>query len=166
MRRLPLVLLTAVLAASAAPAAAAPPERFKLEPAGAFTLTGLCDFEVEIEDVRVHGNSIVFFDTDGVETRTILNGNFVSRLTNLETGKSLLLNISGQFTFTSNPDGSLTLTAHGRNLFFTGDPEPFLVFHGGRAVLRATFTEETFELVFVETSGTSTDMCAVLAGPA
>ena len=163
MRRVLLVLLTGALAVSASPAAGAPPERFKLEPAGAFTLPPVCEFDVEMEEIRVHGNSLSFFDKTGAETRSLLNGNFVSRLTNLETGKSLVLNISGQFTFTSNPDGTLTLTAHGRNLFFTDAPEPFLVFHGGRAVLTLTFTEESLELVFVETSGLSREMCAALS---
>jgi hypothetical protein len=166
MRHLLPVLVICVLSASAAPAAGAPPDRFKLEPSGSFTLPGLCDFDVEIEEVRVHGNSIVFFDQDGVETRSIVNGNFVARITNLDTGKSLLLNISGQFTFTSNPDGTLTLEAHGRNLFFTAEPEPFLVFRGGRAVLTITFTEESVELVFVEVSGMGFDVCEALAGTA
>jgi hypothetical protein len=38
---------------------------------------------------------------------------------------------------TPNPDGSLTVAAHGRNLIYTVDPEPFTVFHRGRAVLTA-----------------------------
>jgi hypothetical protein len=166
MRRLLLVLLTGIIGASVAPAAAAPPDRFKLDSGGTFTLPGFCDFDVEIDEVRVQGNSIDFFDNDGVPTRSILNGNFVSRITNLETEESLLLNISGQFIFTSNPDGTLTLTAHGRNLFYTTDPEPFVVFRGGLAVLTVTFTEESLELVFVDVSGMGFDVCEALAAPA
>ena len=57
MRRLLLILLTALLGSAAPLAAAAPPERVKLEPAE-FTIEGICDFDVEYSEVRVHGNSL------------------------------------------------------------------------------------------------------------
>jgi hypothetical protein len=50
---------------------------------------------------------------------------------------------------TPNPDGSLTVAAHGRNLFYTVDPEPFTVFHRGRAVLTASVSGE-WDVVLVE----------------
>jgi hypothetical protein len=165
MRRVLLVLLTALVGSGAVPAAAAPPERFKLEPSE-FTIEAICDFDVEYAEVRVHANSLVFFDAAGDVTKMIVSGNFVSTLTNAATGASLTLNISGQFFITPNLDGSLTLVAHGRNLFFTDAPEPFLVFHVGRAVLTVTFTEDTFGLVLNEVSGKGFDVCEALAGPA
>jgi hypothetical protein len=165
MRRVLFVLLTALLGSAAAPAAATPPERFKLEPIE-FTIEAICDFDVEYAEARVHGNNLVFFDAEGDVTKAIIAGNFVTTLTNAATGASLTLNISGQFFITPNPDGSQTLVAHGRNLFFTVAPEPFLVFHGGRAVLTITFTEDSVELVLNEVSGKGFDVCEALAGPA
>jgi hypothetical protein len=162
MRRFVLILLTALFAFAATPAAAVPPERSKLQPAE-FTIEAVCDFDVESSDVRVHGNEIVFFDREGNLTKAIIAGNFVVRLTNAETGSSLTLNISGQFFLTPNPDGSQTLVGHGRNLFFTVTPEPFFVFHVGRAALTVSFTEESVDLVFNEVRGKSNDVCDALA---
>jgi hypothetical protein len=163
MCRVRLALLSALLAAFVIPAGAEAPTHIKLEPLPAFTVTGACDFVVEFAEVRVHGNLLDFFDEAGNFTKEIIAGNFVVRVTNVETGASLTLNISGQFVYTPNPDGSLTLAAHGRNLLFTIDPEPFVVFHRGRAVLTATPTEGFLELVFIEVSGRSADICAALA---
>ena len=165
MRRLLLILLTAILGSAAPLAAAAPPERVKLEPAE-FTIEGICDFDVEYSEVRVHGNSLVFSGREGDFTKAITSGNFVATFTNATTGASRTLNISGQFLFTPNPDGSQTLAAHGRNVLFTVAPEPFMVFHVGRAVLNISFTDDSVEFVFEEVSGKSFDVCEALAGPA
>jgi hypothetical protein len=115
--------------------------------------------------VRVHGNLLDFLDKVGEFKKTIIAGNFVVKATNLETSKSLTLNISGQFVITPNPGNSLTFAAHGRNLFFTVEPEPFTVFTRGRAVLTATPSGELLALVFNELSGQSLDICQELAGP-
>jgi hypothetical protein len=95
----------------------------------------------------------------------LIAGHFLTKVTNLETGTSLLLNNSGQFVFTPNPDGSMTLDAHGRNVFFTVDPEPFVTFHRGRAVLTVTVSGELLALVFNELNGQSVDICRALAEP-
>jgi hypothetical protein len=102
-------------------------------------------------------------DKAGEFKRTIIAGNFVVKVTNLETGKSLALNISGQFIFTPNPDGSMTLSSHGQNLFFTVEPDSFVVFHRGRAVLNVTVSGELLALVFSELNGQSQDICQALA---
>lgn len=105
MRRVPLALFAALLAVSVPPAAAARPDHIKLEVTGSFTLTGACDFAVEIADLRVHANLLDFFDEAGDLTKEIIAGNFVTMVTNLETGASLTLNISGQFFVTPTPTG-------------------------------------------------------------
>jgi hypothetical protein len=126
MRRVTLALFAAlVVGATAAPASAAGPIRIKLEPSAQFIVTGACAFAFELVELRVHGNLLDFVDKAGEFRRTIIAGNFVIGVTNLQTEKSLTLNISGQFIMTPNPDNSLTLAAHGRNLFFTIEPEPF-----------------------------------------
>jgi hypothetical protein len=167
MRRVTVVLLAAFVAVFVTPTSAAGPIHIKLEPAAvSLVVTGACTFGVEFTDVRVHSNLLDFLDKAGEFKRTIIAGNFVVKATNRETGKSLTLNISGQFLITPNPDNSLTFNAHGRNLFFTVEPEPFVVFQRGRAVLTATVGGELLALVFNEVSGQSVDICQALAGPA
>jgi hypothetical protein len=114
-------------------------------------------------DVRVHGNVLDFLDKAGEFKRTIIAGNFVLKVTNLETDASLMLNISGQFIFTPNPDNSPTLAENGRNLFLTMDPRPFVVLHRGR-VLTETPSGDLLALVFNESNGRSVDICQTLAG--
>ena len=164
MRRLAFVLAAALVGATvvAAPASAAGPIHIKLEPNPSFVVTGACVFGVEFSDLRVNGNLLDFVDRAGEFKRTIIAGNFVVGVTNLDTAKSLTLNISGQFMFTPNPDGSVRLAAHGRNLFFTVDPEPFTVFHRGRALLTAAPSGDLLALVFEELNGRSLDICQAL----
>lgn len=166
MRRVTVVLLAAFVGACVAPASAAGPLHVKLEPAASLVVTGACSFGTEFTDVRVHGNLLDFLNKSGEFKKTIIAGNFVLQVTNLETGKSLTLNISGQFLITPNADNSLTFNAHGRNLFITVEPDPFVVFHRGRAAVSATVGGELLALVFNEASGQSVDICEALAGPA
>ena len=163
MRRLAFVLVAALVGASVAPASAAGPVHIKLEPNARFVVAGACVFGFELTELRVHGNLLDFVDRAGEFKRTIIAGNFVVGVTNLDTAKSLTLNISGQFFMTPNADGSLTIAAHGRNLFFTVDPEPFTVLHRGRAVLTATPSGDLLALVFEEVNGRSVDICQALA---
>ena len=166
MRRVTVVLLAAFVGVSVTPTSAAGPIHIKLQPNPSFVFTGACTFGVEFTEVRVHGNLLDFLDKAGEFKKTIIAGNFVVKATNIETDKSLTLNISGQFVITPNPDNSLTFAAHGRNLFITVDPEPFAVFTRGRAVLTATPSGEFLAFVFNELSGQSIDICQALAGPA
>jgi hypothetical protein len=162
MRRLTFVVAAALVCAIAAPVSAAGPIHVKLEPNPSFVVTGACVFAYELTELRVHGNLLDFVDNAGQFRKTIIAGNFVVKVTNLETDNAITLNISGQFIFTPNPDGSLRLAAHGRNLFFTIDPEPFTVFHRGRAVLTVTPSGDMLGLVFNEVSGQSLDICQAL----
>ncbi len=162
--RLLIGVFLAVLGASAVPMEAARPLHVKLEPSGTSTVVGgACVFGVEFTEMIVHGNLLEFLDKAGEFKKTIIAGNFVTKVTNLDTDKALTLNISGQFVFTPNPDGSMTIAAHGRNLFFTVEPEPFVVFHRGRAVLTVTASGDLLALVFNELNGQSADICDALA---
>ena len=163
MRLLTAVIFVALAGAWPRPVLAAGPTHVRLEPNPSFIVTGACTFAVEYLDLQVHGNLLDFVDKAGQFRKTIIAGNFVVKATNLETDASLALNISGQFVFTPNPDNSLTIAAHGRNLFFTIDPEPFTVFQRGRAVLTATPSGELLALVITDLNGQSTDICQSLA---
>ena len=60
--------------------------------------------------------------------------------------------------------GSVQEDDHRRELRGEGHPEPFTVFHRGRAVLTATPSGDMLALVFDELNGRSVDICQALAG--
>ena len=138
---------------SAAPVAAVKPEHSRLSPAE-FLIEGSCDFGVFYDEVRVSGKQTVFFDADGNVTKVIVRGNWVVELTNIETDRSIRLNVSGQFFFTDD-----RLTAHGRNLLWTSFPEPFMVLTVGNFTL-----DRSNGLEIARARGRIVNMCARLAG--
>jgi hypothetical protein len=164
MRRFTLALLTAFVSAPIASATAAQPTHVQLQPVS-FVLTGACEFSVDLTDLRLHARLMDFVDKTGEFKRAIAAGDEVVKVTNLQTGKSIVLNISGQYVLTPNSDGSLTLTAHGRFLFVTVEPEPFVESTRGRAVLNATVSGEMLALVMETLNGQSVDICQALSAP-
>ena len=100
MRRMTAVIFAALIGASGAPASASEPTHVRLEPNPSFVVTGACTFAVEFLDLRVHGNLLDFVDKAGEFKKTIIAGDFVVKVTNVDTERSLALNISGQFVFT------------------------------------------------------------------
>jgi hypothetical protein len=167
MRRILLLLSTVLVVLVSAglvadPAPAARPEKIRLEPSQ-FTIEGICGFPVELHDLVVRANIMLFFNRHGELSKIIIAGHYSTKLTNAETGTAITLNLSGQFIQRPNPDGSFTLFAHGRNLFFTLAPEPFMIFRGGRVVATLTFSEEAgLEIVINKVSGRGFDVCEVL----
>lgn len=106
------------------------------------------------------------FHTDGTEILRI-TGKLIQSFTNENTGKSVVVNVSGPGTITLPPDGSFIEDAHG-NGAFPFDPsdqasigEPGLVFYSGHMVITypPTGPAQSFTL-----SGTQTNGCALL-GP-
>lgn len=168
MRRSIGVLLMAVslALALAAPASALKPFRFQPGPNPDIRLEGVCDFPVLGQDVV---NKLVitdFFDQDGNLVRETGHGRIVERVTNLETGKSIVKNISGPGTFTFDESGA-TLVATGNWLFgfrpgeIAGTTEGLLWFTSGRFVWRLNFADETWTLL--SHTGTIQDICPLLA---
>jgi hypothetical protein len=80
-----------------------PAEDFSI-PAGV-----VCNFEVFVHFVTNNQYSIDFFDADGTPTRTITQGHLVMEITNLDTGTSVIRNVSGPGTKT-HPDEVLVAT--------------------------------------------------------
>jgi hypothetical protein len=140
-----------VLLLSVAPAAAARPEHTRLEPQ-AFTIVGSCPFDVDYEETRVSGHATTFFDRNGEPTKTLIRGNWIVRLTNVDTGETMSLNISGQFFVRGE------FKVHGRNLLFHFAPVPILVLSIGNTVL-----DVTNGLEIVSNHGRLIDICAALA---
>lgn len=155
-------MMAVALGFGTVPAAADPPDRTDVFPAGI-----ACDFELHVE---VRGFFQVFkdfLDKDGNVVRVLLAGKG-SDLTfiNADTGASLALKANGAAQhITLNPDGSSTWAVTGHNvliLFPTDVPAgPSTTLHVGRVVFDAT---ANFDFDVLEVSGRTTDICAALSG--
>lgn len=157
------VVAAALILAAAAPASADKPLREPF-PAGDITISGSCDFDVFAHTVEDKAVSKTYFDDDGNPTRQIINGRLVVELTNLETGKSIVYNVSGPGFITFFEDGSLDVVLGGRSLlfFFPGEVEdlPLLFVNSGQVTLHL---DPEGNIVGVEQVGEVEDVCAALA---
>jgi hypothetical protein len=164
--RLALLPLAALaLLAFASTAAAEKPVRFPL-PAGPFDLPAdICGFVVH-EDVLANNEYGKIF----ANGTFAINGTFKLRLTNPDKPTNTLdVNISGPGALIPNPDGTTSLRAEGRSLFFffpgqlgPGSPGALILTTG----LVTELFDETGNVVpgsFSHTGGTETDVCAALA---
>jgi hypothetical protein len=97
-------------------------------------------------------NSFVFSDGDFFGA-----GPFVGTATNLDTGKTVKINLSGSFSFVQHGDGTVTVTSNGSVL-----STRFGTIFSGHSVIQldanGNVTSRTFD-------GTEEDLCAELAGP-
>jgi hypothetical protein len=85
------------------------------------------------------------------------SGPFVGTATNLDTGKTVKINVSGSFSVVQHSDGTVTITSHGAvlsSLFGT-------IIHG-RTVIQL---DANGDVISSTTDGTVEDLCAELAGP-
>ena len=156
MKRLIFVICLAVAAALLVPsvAAADQPIREGL-PAEDFTIQGSCAFDVDLQ-VLVNNEFITTF-SDG---RQLITGALKVRLTNVETGKSIDLNISGPGFITPHEDGSVTFQLSGRSLVFDLG---LLELTSGPAILEIDPSGTVVS--YTKTSAATVDLCAVLADP-
>jgi hypothetical protein len=156
MKRLVLMLGLALAAALLVPsvAAADQPIREGL-PAEDFTIEGSCTFDVDVQILA--NNELITTFSDG---RQLITGALFVRLTNVETGKSIDLNISGPGFITPHEDGSVTFELSGRSLVFDVG---FLQLTSGPVILEI---DENGDVVsYTYTSAATVDLCAVLADP-
>jgi hypothetical protein len=162
MLALPLISLLFVLLPASA-ASADEPLREPL-PAEDFTIAGSCDFDVFLHVVENKEFITTYFDDDGSPTRQIITGQLVVELTNLETGESIVYNISGPVFVTFSEDGSFDVVLGGRSLLFfvPGDVEdlPLLFVNSGQVTLHIGSEGNTLG---VEQVGDVEDVCAALA---
>jgi hypothetical protein len=97
-------------------------------------------------------NSFVFSDGEILGA-----GPFVGTATNLDTGKTVKINLSGSFSFVQHGDGTVTVTSNGSVL-----STRFGTIFSGHSVIQfdanGNVTSRTFD-------GTEEDLCAELAGP-
>jgi hypothetical protein len=161
MKRLAILATAAVLAAGgvATGASANQPAREPqpLPPGTTFDLDGICSFHAQILILTSKAYTLTFGNGSQIST-----GQLFVRVTNLDSGKSLDLNISGP-GFGAVDSNVFTLSGRSLVFFFPGDRGPgspgLLVLTSGPVVLTGTETGVTVDM----TSASVTDLCAALS---
>ena len=168
LSRVALLMLVAglvVLFGNALPAAAAPPTRETISFNAPVVLpaTAFCPFDVRLEPLSNNERLTTFSDQAGTVRFSIITGGLKVRLTNLATGQSVDLNVSGPARFTPQPDGSLLITNLGASLVFFsphGPEVPGLALVHGRIVMAL---DAAGHLSLQTQRGQIQDLCALLA---
>jgi hypothetical protein len=123
-----------------------------------------CSFEVAAQPVINNEVTTTFPAQANGDVLVIITGRLVEQVTNVATGKSITVNISGPEKVVLHPDGSVTLTALGSSflILFPTDvtPGPAFLINTGRYI--ATFSPSGQETVLSQ-SGTQFDVCAALS---
>jgi hypothetical protein len=127
-------------------------------PAGA-----VCSFTVTAEPVREDLRIRYHYDAAGNVDGYQVTGQLIGRITNDETGASVVRNLSGPGTVTFNPDGPHDAVVDGDFLVFflaLDTPSNELLLLSGRTVLHGAATGEK---TLVSNSGTTENLCETLA---
>ncbi len=161
---IPVVML--LMFGLASPASAISPTTVTA-PVTAFTVTGSCSFDVLLAPKSPQTNQekiTTFFDQAHNERFQLVTGALQVVLTNVSTGKSVDLNISGPTQVSPLPDGSLKVVNLGPTLFLfqpgVAPSLPLLALIQGR-------TESMFDALgnysLLSVQGTVADVCALLS---
>jgi hypothetical protein len=151
-----IALTSAVLAAAVASSAQAVPPTHERIPPSDFESSLFCGFPLRVESLRKNVKITTF--SDG---RQLSTGSETRRLTNLSSGKSLVITDAGNLI--TDPEQT-TDTFHGRTLLFLFPGEPFgpgaFLFVGR---VDATFAEPGgFFYSDIDVTGKQLDLCAAL----
>jgi hypothetical protein len=120
---------------------------------GPLTLGDTCTFPVLLQPTAPDVSNFFIF-SDG---KVFGAGPFVGTATNLDTGKTVKINLSGSFSVVVDSDGTVTITSHGSVL-----SSLFGVITHGRTVIQL---DANGDVISSTTNGTQEDLCAELAGP-
>ena len=164
-RALTLIPAALLVLAVASPASAAPPVK---EPQGPilneFAAGDVCDFPVRVESLQSKAKSITFDRRDGA-LKVNLSGALIERVTNLDTGASVIRQSSGPAKVSVNDAGHVVLTYGGASVltFFDGDVigRRLLYFKGGGA--ETEIGDDGFFFVRVAFPPHVEDLCATLS---
>jgi hypothetical protein len=129
---------------------------------GVFPAGAACPFPVA--HTPISGNEIdkQYFDRSGIFVKEIITGRFFERLTNVDTGKSLIQNASGVARITPNPDGTYTLIETGQNGILDPSVNSGDLTHlSGRAIFNVSADFSTLTLISIQ--GATTDLCTALS---
>jgi hypothetical protein len=123
----------------------------------------VCPFTVTAEPVREDLRVRYHYDSTGDVDGYEATGQLIARITNEETGASVVRNLSGPGTVTFNPDGSYDAIVSGDFLvFFLGGDTPSheLLLLSGHTVLHGA---PTGEKTLASNSGQVENLCETLA---
>jgi hypothetical protein len=162
MKRLLLIVSCALGILLLPPLASADkPTRTVIPSAGDFISTE-CGFKVAVHVEQDQFAILTFVDDEGNVVREILTGAIKWTLTNVKTGESIFVNLSGPGFFSANADGSSTFVGTGPWVFF----ENFETGDLGLLLLTGKF-EIAFDaegnVEFSRVGRTVIDLCAELA---
>ena len=164
MKRILSIFVAAIVVAMMAPAAGAePPTRMPIPVPGDSVRADLCAFPVQFHYPQWDRKATTHEKADG-SIMTIETGVAKVRLTNLDDGESLDLNISGIGKLRALTDGSFVFAGSGGWLFSDVPPQlglPPFFFTSGHFEVRA---DTQGNLVSFERVGHLVDLCAELAG--
>jgi hypothetical protein len=155
-----LIMVTALMLAVAAPVVAVPPSREEvLLPEGTvIPVTGICPFDIEVLVLTSGETMTTFRDQGGNVVMQLTTGPLKVRVTNVATGESRDLNISGPGRLLE--DGK-TMILMGRWLNFV--PDLGVVWLTTGRVVVEIDPETGFILSFTSIQGQVEDICEALA---
>ena len=124
-----------------------------------------CDFTLHYEPVVNNEYTLTFPAEPNGDVVQIASGYLLERFTNLDTGKSIVLNTSAKATLVFHADGSVTIDASGPQPLaflagFGGGTTPSVYINYGHAVLNIS---PIGLLTLVSQTGTQFDICAALS---
>jgi hypothetical protein len=165
-----IVLCATFLGAGATSATAQRPGMFR-EIFGSFTQpAGIdCTFSIRFDVLAQHTHALVFPPDENGEFVVRFGGQLIERLTNLDNGKSIVLNESGPGESIVHPDGSITVIGYGPILlgFHPGDqPDgPQLLYFKGHFVAQESRDANGRDKLILEsvTGSPPLDVCAALS---
>jgi hypothetical protein len=113
MRKLLAVVIGVfALVAMATPATAAEVTRTPLPSSGTVSLPHLCGFDVRLDLVNKETQTS-FFDNNGNLVKQVISGSSFGTFTNLSSGNTINVDLSGPAQITFNPERSITISADG-----------------------------------------------------
>ena len=133
-----------------------------------FTLPGVCSFDVFEELLGNKEKIATFYDQNGEIAFQVLTGVNKWRFTNVDTGKSIVLNASGPGRFSVQPGSDIVLAELGGVSFWTFQPGtqppgwPALALTKGRIVAELDPTTFTIMTLIGQQGSTVQDLCAAL----
>jgi len=143
----------------AEPVSAAAPQRFPLDPVHDTAPAGLvCPFNMAVDSVSINETLTILGNG-----RVFITGASVERVSNLDTGKSVDVNVSGPVTI-SSAGGVDTFVARGRNLW-RFDRDALGPGQAGSLLLTtglAVLTQSASGITFTHNGGTTENLCETL----
>ena len=154
----------------AAPAAGkGKPEITRLEPTilDEVFLAGTCDFRAELVDSSTNSKLMLFPMAEDGSQLLRSTGGYVSTLTNLDTGASMVIRYYSKIDFDFQADGTQDIRSSGRVFVFVYEGDDLSAFDPGLYLvtgsMRSVAGPDGFALAPEQVRGKILDLCAALS---